>query len=438
MKESKSNKFNIIFKIFIIALIVIFARFSIHFGFCADGEEYMIVLKNGSSVLGTLNSETPIDSESVKVIKIITSFGELSVPKEEIVKFFKQSTKSADDKNVTSAAKGSNASENKKIEEKKPEDNKIVSNKVEDNKTEEKKAVDNKNKETESEAKISEPASAVKPEASPAVAGNEKTEVKSAVNKKETGKKIAPETIENEEKILDMSGQTFSETAPKPNAADADKLLNMDDDKLIDLLGESDAQPPAPVLDKDIEKSVEIDGVKKHYRAEKKDRTPLIPKNLNSIEADVKKIASCATEEDWLLSKSTKEVGAVLADTMPVEVIKVGGDTALGTAEAGVLGTLEALLSNASTKEVGAGKKGAGTAEIIIDETIEAQVIGGDSLSEKIAREFKKHKARPSKTLEEKKHLNEEIEKHFSPKDDKPSDTKEIKVEKKGKPAKKK
>ncbi len=234
----------------------------------------------------------------------------------------------------------------------------------------------------------------------------------------------------------------------------------MDDDKLIDMLGESKIEAPKDTnvpIETPTEGTSEIDSIKSKYQYKKSAPKELIPKNLNTLTDDVRLIAASRTEEDILLG-GTKEVKVKLGDTAPVEVITVGGKKQPKGSEAdakknkkkkkgakdkkGAGGTSEV---SAGTEEISleTGEVGLTTAEImIVDETEEVKKLGGGNLSENIVKQFKKHKAYPADSVEGKKHLEDEINKHFKKDEPKPAidenETAEVKTDKKDKKDKKK
>jgi hypothetical protein len=389
MPEKISNI--LISTIIIPALIIISALLS---GASAgESAEYMFILKNGSTIAAAVDEKT-LSDDGVRVIKFRTAYGELEVPRDEIIKYYKSS------------------------EETKPP--------------------------VEDKAKPApEPAAAeIKPEPAPAA-----VQVPKDVKEKTPAapKEIDPmdmtaevekpdDTAEVQESVMKIEeieeGVITAPKDAKPPTDKADGLLNLDDDKLLDMLGDSEVKPPQPVIDSDVEKIEEIEKVKEKYQAKKGEVKKLIPDNLNSIESDIKELAQSSTEEDWLVAKFTKEIQIEKSGTVPVEIVEVG-EKKDGKADKKIAAGGEGAKKSKGTREVSL----AGTNEVVISETIEAEVIGRDKLSEKIGKEFKKHKALPTKKVNEKKHLNAEIEKHFSVKDDSdaPQETKEVKVNKSGK-----
>jgi len=342
--------------------------------------EYMFILKNGSSVTAAVDEKSLLDNE-IKVLKIKTAYGELEVPREEIVKYYK-------------------SSETVKTAQPEPQ------------------AKPEMPAEKSDEVKVSD------------IKKDEIKEVKKTAAKEPDPLDMPSEpekpldTAEVQESVMKMEdGEETKKTAgAKTSKGEADGLLNLDDDKLLDMLGESNVKPPEPVIQTDSKKVEEIEDVRDKYQAKKSGAKKLIPDNLNSIESDIKDIAGSSTEEDWLIAKFTKEIQIEKAGTVPVEVIEVGG----GKEKKEDGGTKEV---NAKKKTSGTGEVALGTNEVILSETIEAEVIGGGKLSEKIVKELKKHKSLPPKSISEKRHLNSEIEKHFGPAETKPAPaTEEVKA----------
>lgn len=375
--------------------------FIFHANAAQDAVEYMFILKNGSNITAAAEEKTLLD-DKIKVIKIRTSYGELEIPREEILKYFKSPA---------------DAPAVEKTDEKK-----YIENETAEKEPQQKEAAE----ETPKTAEVKDETPDKSLEKTGAQAAGIKTE-------KVTGKannKIEDETLDIDD-INDNKIHENKENAAviSPENKGADNLLNLDDDKLLDMLGESDIEPPKPVISTDIEKIEEIEEIRSKYQSKKGSHKKLIPDNLNSIEADIKSIAESSTEEDWLIAKLTREVQVETAETVPVEIIEVG----VKNSENGQKNDASAP-SKDGTKEAGVNKKtGGATLEAIINETEEVRIIGGGKLSEKIVKEFKKHKALPHKKISEKQHLNAEIQKHFSPGEDKKqaAETKEVKIEKK-------
>ncbi len=366
-----------------------------------ESAEYMFILKNGSTIAASVD-EKNLSDEGAKVIKFKTAYGELEVPRDEIIKFYKssQETKPAAEEKTAPAPEPAAA-------EKKPEAAPVK---------EEIKNAAGTAVQASKDAKEKAPAAPAK-EADPMDMAAEIEKPADTAEIQESVMKIE----EIEEGVI---------TAPKdarPPKGNADGLLNLDDDKLLDMLGESDVKPPQPVIDSDVKKIEEIEKVKEKYQAKKGEGKKLIPDNLNSIESDIKELAQSSTEEDWLVAKFTKEIQIEKSGTVPVEIVEVGEK------KDGKADKKSAAKPKDGKKPKGTGEVSlSGTDEVIISETIEAEVIGGDKLSEKIGKEFKKHKALPTKKVSEKKHLNAEIEKHFSVKEEhnEPQETKEVKTDK--------
>ncbi len=341
--------------------------------------EYMFILKNGSSVTAAVDEKSLLDDE-IKVLKIKTAYGELEVPREEIVKYYKSSetVKTAQPEPQAKPETPAEKTDEVKISETKKEEIKEV-----------KKA----------EAKEPDPLDM------------------------SSGPEKALDTAEIQESVMKIEdGEDGKKTPGAKASKEADGLLNLDDDKLLDMLGESDVKPPEPVIQTDSKKVEEIEDVRDKYQAKKGGAKKLIPDNLNSIESDIKDMAESSTEEDWLIAKFTKEIQVKNAGTVPVEVVEVGG----GAEKKEDGGTKEV---NAKKKASSTGEVALGTNEVILNETIEAEVIGGGKLSEKIVKELKKHKSLPPKAISEKRHLNSEIEKHFGSSETKPAPgTEEVKA----------
>lgn len=364
-----------------------------------DGGEYMFILKNGSNITAAAD-ETALSDNEIKVIKIRTNYGVLEIPRDQILKYYKSPV---------------NAPASEKITEKEIKE------------TDEKEL-----KSKEAPVKIPEMAAA--PEKTPIEKAGalDTTEIDTA--------KTSKNEIEDEALKMDEQANNNDETyenkesasAAPPKNTNAESLLSLDDDKLLDMLGESDVEPPKPVISSDTEKIGEIEEIRGKYQAQKGSHKKLIPENLNSIEADIKSMAESSTEEDWLIAKFTREIQVETAETVPVEIIEVGVKNPEKDGK-----TAAAASSKDETKETGVNKKTGATLEVILSETEEARIIGGGKLSEKIVKEFKKHKALPHKKISEKQHLNAEIQKHFGSAEDKKTaneaaaETKEVKIEKK-------
>ncbi len=341
-----------------------------------DSAEYMFILKNGSNIAAAADEKLLLD-DSIKVIKIRTIYGELEIPRGEILKYFKSSASAP-------APEAPEKTQAEKIEKTAG----TVKNEIEDENL--------KIKDTDNDN------------------NNDNNDDDS-----DNDDYAAGETKENKENAA----------ADSSKSSKADNLLNLDDDKLLDMLGESDIEPPKPVIATDTEKIEEIEEIRSKYQAKKEGNKKLIPDNLNSIESDIKSMAESSTEEDWLIAKFTREIQVETAGTVPVEIIEVG----IKNSENGQKNN-SSVSSNDGTKEAGIGKKTGGAApETILSETEEVRIIGGGKLSEKIVKEFKKHKALSHKKISEKQHLNAEIQKHYSPIEDKKpaAETKEVKIEKK-------
>ena len=368
---------NILFSTLIIPAVVIISGL-LTGASAGESAEYMFILKNGSTVAAAVDEKT-LSDEGAKVIKFKTAYGELEVPRDEILKYYKSS------------------------EENKP-------------------AVEVKAEPAPEPAAVEK-----KPEAAPAPEETDPMDMAAEIKKPADTAEIQ-ESVMKIEEIED--GVITAPKDAKPPKGTADGLLNLDDDKLLDMLGESDVKPPQPFIDNDIEKIEEIEKVKEKYQAKKGAGKKLIPDNLNSIESDIKELAQSSTEEDWLVAKFTKEIQIEKSGTVPVEIVKVDEKKAGKPDKKRAAGD-EGGKKSKGTREVSLS----GTDEVVISETIEAEVIGGDKLSEKIGKEFKKHKALPTKKVNEKEHLNAEIEKHFSAKEESeaPNETKEVKVDKPGK-----
>lgn len=372
-----------------------------------DGVEYMFILKNGSNITAAADEKSLSDT-GIKVIKIRTSYGELEIPRDEILKYYKS-----------------------------PINSPVVEKKTEKEPAEKEQEPEEAVEKTQKTAEVND-SEEIKTAAAPEKAPDDKTgtEIKTESGTAKTAKK------EIEDEALKMDEQTDNETniyeskknatANQPKNTGAENLLNLDDDKLLDMLGESDIAPPEPVINTDTEKIGEIEKIRGKYQAQKGSQKKLIPDNLNSIEADIKSMAGSSTEEDWLIAKFTREIQVEKAETVPVEVIEVG----VKNSENGEKSAADASVKD-GTKEAGVNKKTGATLEVILSETEEARIIGGGKLSEKIVKEFKKHKALPHKKISEKQHLNAEIQKHFSSGENKKTEsetaaeTKEVKVEKK-------
>ncbi len=330
-----------------------------------DEYEFMFILKNGSSITASID-EKILSDEKITILKIQTLYGELEIPRGDIIKYYK-----------------SPKNKNSNIEHRKEPSESINDH---DSK------INDKNKYFEKNGGKTAP-----------VPLNDE-DISNDEHENNDG-------IENIEKISDVSTK---------NAADT--LLNLDDDKLLDMLGESGVKPPVPIINDDIKKIEEIEDIRNKYQAKKDGRKKLIPDNLNSIESDIKDIAESSTEEDWLIAKFTKEIQIETAGTVPVEIIEVSDKNSNEI-------KLTAAGNDKKTEEAGINKKKSG--EQITSETEEARIIGGGRLSEKIVTEFKKHKALPHKNVSEKQHLNAEIKKHFDDAAEIKSaaDTKEVKID---------
>lgn len=393
---------NILASTIIIPALIIISGF---FSGASAGEsaEYMFILKNGSTIAAAVDEKILSDG-GARIIKFKTAYGELEVPRDEILKYYKssQETKPAAEEKAAPASEPAAA-------EKKPEAAPVKA----EIKNEAAAAV-----QTPKDAAEKAPADAKETDPMDMAAEIEKT----------------ADTAEIQESVMKIEeieeGVITSPKDAKPPKSNADGLLNMDDDRLLDMLGESDVKPPQPVIDSDVKKIEEIEKVKEKYQAKKGEAKKLIPDNLNSIESDIRELAQSSTEEDWLVAKFTKEIQIEKSGTVPVEIVEVGEKKG-GKADKKIAAGGDGAKKSRETGEVSLS----GTHEVVISETIEAEVIGGDKLSEKIGKEFKKHKALPTKKVNEKKHLNAEIEKHFSVKDepDAPQETKEVKVDKSSK-----
>ena len=365
-----------------------------------ESAEYMFILKNGSTIAAAVD-EKVLSDDGVKVIKFKTAYGELEVPRDEILKYYKssQETKPAAEDKAAPAPEPVAA-------EKKPE------------------AAQAKDELKSATAAAVQAPKDVKEKAPAAPKETDPMDMAAEIEN-------PADTAEIQESVMKIEeieeGVITAPKDAKPPKDNADGLLNLDDDKLLDMLGESDVKPPQPVIDSDTKKIEEIEKVKEKYQAKKGEGKKLIPDNLNSIESDIKELAQSSTEEDWLVAKFTKEIQIEKSGTVPVEIVEVGEKKA-GKADKKSAAGDEGGKKSKGTKEVSLS----GTDEVIISETIEAEIIGGDKLSEKIGKEFKKHKALPTKKVSEKKHLNAEIEKHFSVKEEsnEPQETKEVKTDK--------
>lgn len=478
---NKSRFSNIFSKVFVLPAVTVaaIAIFSVLPVFSGNGDaDYMFVLKDGSNIMGSVESETVLEDTSVATIKVRTAFGEVPIPREQIVKYFKQPSKKTEAKPSTETKSAvevkkpevKTAAETKPAAEDKSE--KVKPEIRSETDTELKTQVESQRENIET-PKVSGDKPAVKQEAEAKPAAEvKKPEVKTAAEDK--SEKAKPE-IKSSPDTADAKSQPLPEKEPKKNevkppvdemsilentpekvtagddpalvsppkpAKNAEAVLNMDDDKLIDMLGESKVEAPkTPALETSTEGGTsEIDSIKAKYNYKKSAPKELVPKNLNSLTDDVKLIAASRTEEDILLG-GTKEAMVKLAGTTPVEVISVGdkkgdkkekggdndskknkkkkkgakdkkgkggtGEVSLGTGEVGL----------------GTGEVGLTTAEIMItDETEEVKKLGGGNLSENIVKQFKKHKAYPVDSMEGKKHLEDEINKHFKKEEPKPAE----------------
>ena len=486
------NRFsNIFLKVFAIPAVTIAAItvFSVIPGFSGgEDADYMFVLKDGSNIMGSVESEAVLEDAAVTAIKVRTAFGEVPIPREQIVKYFKQPSK----KSETPKASGDKPAVKQEAVAKPAAEDKSEKVKTEirsETDTELKTQVESQRESTETpKSSGDKPAVKHETEAKPPVdelselentpgnvtagdkhAVKQEAGAKPAAEDKKPEVKTAPETkplpekeVKKNETAPPVDEMSIPENTPdKVTAGDdpalisppkpeknADAVLNMDDDKLIDMLGESKVEAPkTPALETSTEGGTnEIDSIKAKYQYKKSTPKELIPKNLNTLTDDVKLIAASRTEEDILLG-GTKEVKVKLADTTPVEVISIGDKKEKGgdgdakknkkkkkgaKDKKGKGGTGEV---NPGTGEVslGTGEVGLTTAEIMItDETEEVKKLGGGNLSENIVKQFKKHKAYPADSVEGKKHLEDEINKHFKKDEPKPAEeTEEVKTEKK-------
>ncbi len=456
--------------------------FSVFPAFSGDAAaDYMFVLKDGSNIMGSVGSEDALEDAAVSAIKIKTAFGEVSIPREQIAKYFKQSAKKDEPAKTQEEVKKpevkQEALENAKKAEVKSEHDTNLRSKAEitDKKTEDAKTGEDAKSEAKDKAekaktdiidKKSEDAKISQDTKKPEIKAEHDAAVK-AEDKKTDGTEAAKSQPLPEKEVNKNDGKapldemSILESTPeevtkgddpalrspaKPDKS-ADAVLNMDDDKLIDMLGESKVEAPKPAMETSIEGTSEIDSIKAKYQYKKSETKELVPKNLNSLTDDVKLIAASRTEEAMLLG-GAKDVKAKLADTAPVEVITVG-DKKAAKGEDGDAKKNKKKKKGAKDKKggdqtgevsIGTGEVGLTTAEIMItDETEEVKKLGGGNLSENIVKQFKKHKAYPADSVEGKKHLEDEINKHFKKDEPKPAEeTEEVKTEKADKKDKKK
>ncbi|MEZ7891567.1 MAG: hypothetical protein QMC67_07455 [Candidatus Wallbacteria bacterium] len=492
---------------------------------CSEND-YMLVLKDGSTIIGSIKNPELLEKEENSLIKIKTSFGELEIPRDNIIKFFKQpenknnektenpaietsktnkiennknnekinvkneentkqetqhvklpekinsaetETKAKDTLSKTPAAESQSSLENEllgNINEKSPESQVVkneASNNPDTNKNNEKinGTADAKTEEN----KVQEAQTVKLPEK----VNNTATEIKDTGNKPSAAE--SQSSLENEllGNINEKSPAESTESHGKPEDKNkAESMLNVDDDKLLDMLGESKIEPPAPAISETSQKSGEIETLKTKYTNKLEGKKALVPENLSDIKEDIKQMASSKTEE-LLLLNGTSETMVKEGDTKPVEVITVGGGSkikkekeaaakeAVGTNEVAVKGKKgDAKKDKAgnkdgkqknkkgeknNSKDSGAtgevklttGKVASGTGEVnltgevslktgevIIDETLETEYLGGDNLSEKIVKEFKKHKGVSVKDVDSKSHLEDAIEKYIEKPNTKP------------------
>jgi len=437
--------------------------FSVFPAFSGSGAaDYMFVLKDGSNIMGSVEFEASLEDTAVPAIKVKTAFGEVSIPREQIAKYFKQSAKKDDTAKASEEIKKSEVKQEISEEAKKPEikaepDTTLKSKADADEKKSEKIKTENKQESSEDAKK---PEVKSEPEAAKAGSEDKKTDGPDAAKsqplpekeaKKNDGKAPVDEMsiLESTPEEVTKGDDPALKSPPKPEK-NADAVLNMDDDKLIDMLGESKVEAPKPAMETSVEGTSEIESIKAKYNYKPSVPKELVPKNLNSLTDDVKLIAASRTEEAMLLG-GAKDAKAKLADTAPVEVITVGGKNG-DKNEKGAEGDAKKnkkKKKGAKDKKggdgtgeisLGTGEVGLTTAEIMItDETEEVKKLGGGNLSENIVKQFKKHKAYPADSVEGKKHLEDEINKHFKKDEPKPSDeTEEVKTEKTDKKDKKK
>lgn len=343
-------------------LVALFSGVVFSSSFASDS--FVLILKDGSTIVGVPENVADLDSPAGKTIKFKTSFGDVAIPGDQIVKFFSQEPQKAAEAVNQPAA--------------------------------------------EAAAKPSGDEPLVKP---PAVKPPDTVEVKA--------EEIPTIEISDEKPVKDK----------KKAPSSADDLLEADDEKLMEMLeskksGQTDA--PAVEVKNEASDTSELQSIKNKYQAKKGiEPKELVPKNLASLTDDVKLLDAPATVEDMLLN-STAEVMVKLGDTKPVEVVKIGGGKEEGAGKKNgkkdkKSGKKE---EKRSKKADGTSEASLSTSEVILDETSEVESLGGGGLSEKITKEFVKHKARPSKAVSGQEHLDSEIASHFpSPGEGKTAET---------------
>jgi len=351
----------------------------------ASANSYVLILKDGSTVVGVPEIASDMDAPAGKTIKFKTSFGDITIPGDQIVKFFRQET----------PAQSANPSEAVKAA-----------------------------KETAEVQTAAQPEVAASKQESPATK-------EANINKP---KKISEAADPEKTPVSDDPLMEISDEKPLPDKkktpSKADDLLEADDEKLMDMLENKSTDASAVEVNKEAADTSEIQSIKDKYQAKKGiEPKHLVPKNLSSLKDDVKSIAGSASEEDLLLN-STAEIKVKFGDTKPVEIIKVGdgagasgGGAKEGKDEKKKNDKKDKNKKDKKDKKKGKGSDGKGadtseaslgTAEVsITNETEEIESLGGDKLSEKITKEFVKHKAHPSRSVSTQEQLDKEIESHF-------------------------